>query len=71
MTKEKTGFSVGYARLAVNPPAGIGLGGFGNTDSRLSETVLDDICVTCVAMNDGEQTVLMYTVDYLGVSLNN
>lgn len=71
MTKEKNCFSVGYGRLAINPPAGIGLGGFGNTNSRLSETVLDDLCVTCVALNDGEQTVLMYTVDFLGVSLNN
>ena len=64
-------FFVGYARLAIDPPAGIGLGGFGNTNSRLSEKVLDDICVTCVALHDPLQTVLMYTVDYLGVSLKN
>ncbi|MBQ3075189.1 MAG: hypothetical protein IJC26_03890, partial [Clostridia bacterium] len=60
MTDTKMNFSVGYARLAINPPAGIGLGGFGNTNSRLSEKVLDDICVTCTALNDGLQTVLMY-----------
>lgn len=71
MEEKKCKISVGYGRLAINPPAGIGLGGFGNTNSRLSENVLDDLCVTCLALNDGEQTVLMYTVDFLGVSLNN
>jgi len=71
MTQKKNKFSVGYGRLAINPPKGIGLGGFGNTNSRLSETVLDDICVTCTALSDGKKTVLMYSVDFLGVSLNN
>lgn len=71
MAEQEKKLSVGYARLAINPPAGIGLGGFGNTNSRLSETVLDDLCVTCLALCDGESKVLMYTVDFLGVSWNN
>lgn len=71
MNGTKSKLSVGYARLSINPPAGIGLGGFGNTNSRLSEKVLDDICVTCTALSDGQKTVLLYTVDYLGVSWNN
>ena len=69
--EDKKGFMVGYARLAIPTPAGVGLGGFGNTNSRLSETVLDDLYVTCTSLSDGEKTVLMYTVDYLGVSLHN
>lgn len=70
-THDPTGFSVGFGRVKVTPPAGIGLGGFGNTDSRLSKTVLDDLYVTCVAISDGAQKVLLYSVDFIGVSEQN
>ncbi len=63
--------SVGYARKTINPPKGIGLGGFGNTDQRLSDQVMDDLYVTCTALSDGKETLLLYSVDLLGVSKKN
>ncbi len=69
--KEKKTLRVGYGRVAMDIPKGVGLGGFGNTDARLSENIMDDLCLTCVAISDGEETLLFYSVDLLGVSRKN
>ena len=52
------GFSAGYARAVVNPMEGTGLSGWGNETVRVSTEILDDICVTCTALSDGEKVFL-------------
>ena len=59
--------SAGFSRHVVNPPAGTGLGGYGNAATRLSEKVLDDICISCIAVSDGEKTVLLLNFDSIGI----
>ncbi len=56
------GFSVGFGREIVTPPSGTGLAGYGGTD-RVSKSVLDDLKLTCTAICDGENVVLLYSTD--------
>lgn len=59
--------SAGFARHVVNPPVGTGLGGYSTATTRLSKDILDDICVSCIAINDGEETVLLFNFDVLNI----
>ncbi len=65
------GFSVGYGREVVNPPIGTGLGGYSNANDRLSRTILDDLKLTCTALCDGENVLLLYSTDvpYIGSAI--
>ncbi len=65
---DPTGFATGFGKALINPEPGTGLGGFGNTNERLSKTIQDDIYISCVAVSDGEKKVLLFSVDSLGVS---
>lgn len=56
---------VGYARESVVPEHSVPLAGYGNTSLRMSDNVLDPICATCIALTQGEETVLLYTQDLL------
>lgn len=59
----------GFAKLDITPDYPIGLGGYSNAHVRVSEAVEDPIYATCIALTEGEQTVLVYTVDNCGTSL--
>ncbi|MBQ3075033.1 MAG: hypothetical protein IJC26_03105 [Clostridia bacterium] len=61
------GFSVGFGREVVNPPIGTGLGGYGNHMTRLSKKILDDLMLTCTAICDGENVVLLYSTDLVAI----
>ena len=61
------GFSVGFGRAVVNPPIGTGLGGYGNHMTRLSKKILDDLMLTCTALCDGENVVLLYSTDLVAI----
>lgn len=60
-------FSVGFGRAVVNPPIGTGLGGYGNHMTRLSRKILDDLMLTCTALCDGENVVLLYSTDLVSI----
>lgn len=68
---DATGFATGFGKIVVNPDPGVGLGGFGNSDERTSTHVTDDICISCVAISDGEQKILLFSLDSCGVSVSN
>ena len=64
--KENTkGLQVGYAREKIMPNLSqkIPMGGYGNTDHRMAQNVLDYLYITCIAMTEGDQTVLLFTQD--------
>ena len=63
---DPTGFAAGFGKVVVNPGVGVGLGGFGNADERTSTNVTDDICISCVAITDGEKTLLLFSLDAIG-----
>ena len=56
-------FKAGFARLDVTPPLGIPLVGY--FSHRVSDGVLDPLCVECVAVSDGTNNALIYCVDDL------
>ena len=68
---DPTGFATGFGKVVVNPAPGVGLGGFGNSDERTSTYVSDDICISCAAISDGEQKILLFSLDSCGVSKTN
>lgn len=60
---DATGFSVGFSRRSITPDFSVPLAGYGAATSRMSTYVLDDICVTCVAISDGQNKALLITQD--------
>lgn len=65
---EQKGLLAGYAKIDITPDYPIGLGGYSNAEKRISEGVEDRIYATCIALSEGEKTVLIYTVDNCGSS---
>ncbi|MBQ3076005.1 MAG: hypothetical protein IJC26_08040, partial [Clostridia bacterium] len=59
------GFSAGFCRKVVNPIEPIGLGGYGSEAQRVSNDIMDDICISCTALSDGEKVVLFFSSDTL------
>lgn len=57
------GLCAGYSRIDVTPSFSVGLGGYSDAETRRSEGVVSKIYVTCIAFSEGEETVLLYTVD--------
>lgn len=56
----------GFAKIDITPDYPIGLGGYSNANVRISEGVEDRIYATCIALTEGEQTILLYTLDNCG-----
>ena len=65
--EEKTpeGLQVGYGIADITPDFSVPLAGYGNTDKRMSTGVKDKIYITCIAMSDGADTVLMFSHDMI------
>lgn len=59
-------FSVGYGKVDYEPENGTPMGGYGNSESKLSNAVLDPLSAVFIAMSDGEDTILMGTLDATG-----
>ena len=64
---DPTGFCVGFGRADITPPRGTPMSGYGNTQSRLSENTLDPLYATCVAVRNGEETALIFSLDLLQI----
>ena len=56
---------VGYARVNINPPLGVNIAGY--FKERIADGILDDLEVCAVAVQSGESTVILMTVDNCGV----
>ena len=56
----------GFAKMDITPDYNIGLGGYSNADTRISEAIEDRIYATCIALTDGAETILLYTIDNCG-----
>ncbi len=53
----------GFACRDITPEYSVPLGGYGGSEGRMSKVNLDPLFVSCVAVSDGEETVLFYQVD--------
>jgi len=61
------GLNIGFGRMDITPEYPIGLHGYGSVNARISTGVHTPIMATCVAITYGEETVLLYTVDIIGL----
>ncbi len=59
------GFTAGYARASILPEGPVPMGGYGNSANRISNGYLDIPYVTCLAMSENGETVLMFSEDLL------
>ena len=59
---------VGFSKLDVTPPLGVDLGGYYQT--RFAKGILDPIYLHALAINNGENTVLLITLDCCGIKFN-
>ena len=60
---ENTGLLAGFAKVDITPDFVTGLGGYSNAESRLHTGVAEPIYTTCIALTDGDETILVYTID--------
>lgn len=65
--KEK-GLQAGFGRVNVTPDYPVSMAGYGNYDKRISTGYMDYLYVTCIAVTDGNETILMYTMDQTSAS---
>ena len=60
---EPVGLQAGFGRADVSPLAPAPMGGYGDSDTRLSSSIMDPTYATCVAIKQGDETFLFFTVD--------
>ena len=67
---EKGGtFQVGFGRVDITPTSPMPMGGYGQTDKRLHQNVLDKIYATALAITDEEgETVILFHTDLINSS---
>ena len=65
---KEAGLQIGYAKINITPDFSVGLGGNSDMETRRSTGFADYIYITCIAATEGEETVLLYTVDNCSVS---
>ena len=59
----EAGLYAGFAKIDITPDYQVGIGGYSNAESRRSEMVEERIYTTCIALTDGDETILLYTID--------
>ena len=57
------GLYIGYGKADITPSNSVPLAGYGDSDNRMSTDIVAKIYATCIAMTDGEETVLLFTQD--------
>ena len=60
----------GFGRAVINPLLPTPLGGYGASEQRMHERILDDLMATCVAFTEGEETFLLISVDAIRSKLS-
>ena len=58
----------GFGRQCITPTYTVNLTGYGDDETRFSQGVMDNVYLTCVAVAEGDKTILIYTADLLSFS---
>lgn len=67
--QETASFQVGFGRTDITPTSPMPMAGYGQTDKRLHQNVLDKIYATCLAITDETgETVLLFHTDLINSS---
>ena len=56
-------FKAGFGRVNITPPLGVNLAGYYH--ERISEGILNELQANCLAVNDGENTAVLFSCDLL------
>ena len=65
--KNYEGLQVGFGRESILPDTmGVQIAG-GDAKARIADGVRDEIAATCIAIKEGDQTILLYTIDFITV----
>ena len=67
---QTTGLQVGFAKINITPDYSVGLGGYSDAETRRSEGFIDYIYITCIAVSEGQETILLYTLDNCAADKN-
>ena len=59
---------VGFGRGNITPDFPVHISGYGDDEIRMSQGVRDEMFITCIAVTDGDATVLLYTSDMLSTA---
>lgn len=63
------GLQIGYAKINTTPKFQVGLAGYANANSRKNTDGLADyIYATCIAVKEGDETILLFTLDMIAVA---
>ena len=57
------GLQVGFARENVTPDFSVGMGGYGDVKTRRSTGILSYLYVDCTALTEGDETILLFSLD--------
>ena len=60
---ENKGLMAGFAKVDITPDYTVGLGGYSNAETRRNVGIAMPIYTTCIALREGEDTILVYTID--------
>lgn len=60
---EQTGLLAGFAKIDITPDYQVGLGGYSNAESRRNTGIAERIYATCIALSEGDEKILVYTID--------
>ncbi len=69
--KAPAGLQIGFGRANVTPDFSVGIGGYSDNETRRSEGFLDYLYITCIAVTEGEETLLVFNADNLAIAPNN
>lgn len=58
---------VGFAKVNITPGYSVSMRGYSDDETRKSEGFIEYIYLTCVAITQGEETILTYTMDHLSI----
>jgi hypothetical protein len=56
---------VGFAKVDITPDYPVRLAGYSDDEFRISQMVVEHIYTTCIAVTEGDETILIYTNDNL------
>ena len=65
-----TGLQVGFGRSNITPEYSVPLAGYGNTSMRMSTSFQTYLYSNCVAISDGENTMLLFNNDLTAIGTN-
>lgn len=67
--KGDKGLQIGYAKVNITPNFQVSLAGYGDLTTRKNtDGISDYVYITCIAAKEGEETVLFFTMDSIGIS---